>query len=83
KSSTEDWYKLLVDSSELTNDVSGIKKQQAILTELLQSYMDKFYHAIKNAYEGQFYEVTEFSLDDKDLPVQICEQYTLTAKDGQ
>ncbi|MBC68300.1 DEAD/DEAH box helicase family protein [Acinetobacter sp.] len=83
KSSTEDWYKLLVDGSELSSDIAGIKKQQAILTELLQSYMDKFYHAIKNAYEGQFYEVTEFSLDDKDLPVQICEQYTLTAKDGQ
>jgi hypothetical protein len=44
--------------------------------------MDKFYHAIKNAYEGQYYEVTEFSLDDKDLPVQMCEQYTLTAKEG-
>ena len=83
KNTTDDWYKLLVDGSELTLDLAGIKKQQGILIELLKVYMDKFYQTVKHAYEGQFYEVTDFSLTDKDLPVQICEQYTLTAKDGQ
>ncbi|AYA04285.1 type III restriction endonuclease subunit R [Acinetobacter sp. WCHAc010034] len=75
-----DWYTLKVDASELSNDMKGIQKQQGILIELLKAYMDKFYNALKNAYEGQFYEVKEFDLNDDVLPIDICKQYTLTAK---
>ena len=75
-----DWYTLKVDASELKHDMQGITKQQSILIELLKAYMDKFYNTIKSAYEGQYYEVREFDLNDDVLPIEICKQYTLTAK---
>ncbi len=79
------WYQLYVDRSELTYDVAGIQKQQSILVELLKLYMDRFYNTLKNAYEGQYYEVTEFSLDnlidDSELPIHLIKGYTLTAKE--
>lgn len=81
-----DWYKLLIDGSELTNTVAGIIKQQWILIELLKAYMDKIYSTFKNAYEGQYYTVQEFDLVNSpldDLPIDICQQYTLTAKEDQ
>lgn len=86
-SPNDPWYQLLVDRSELSYDVAGIKKQQQILIDLLKLYMDRFYNTIKNAYEGQYYEVIEFSLDDDTdnsaLPIHLINEYTLTAKEDQ
>lgn len=83
KNSHDDWYLLYVDSEKLSLDIEGIRFQQNVLLELLQAYMDKFYKTMKNAYEGQYYEVTEFDLSDDNLPVHICDNYVFTAKEGQ
>jgi len=83
KNSHDDWYLLYVDSEKLSRDIEGIRFQQNVLLELLQAYMDKFYKTMKNAYEGQYYEVTEFDLSDDNLPVHICDNYVFTAKEGQ
>lgn len=83
KNSKEDWYTLLVDSEKLTRNVDGIRFQQSILLELLQAYMDRFYKTMKNAYEGQYYEIAEFDVSDEDLPVHLCNNYLFTSKQGQ
>jgi len=83
KNTHDDWYTLLVDGEKLTQDVSGIRFQQSVLLELLQAYMDRFYKTMKNAYEGQYYEVTEFEVGDDDLPVHMCDKYVFTSKEGQ
>lgn len=86
-SANDMWYQLKVDRSELTYDVAGIQKQQSILIELLKLYMDRFYNTLKNAYEGQYYEVAEFALgdsvDNSELPIHLIKGYTLTAKEDQ
>ena len=82
KNTHDDWYRLLVDSEKLTKDVEGIRFQQSILLELLQAYMDRFYKTMKNAYEGQYYEVTEFNVGDDDLPIHMCDKYVFTSKEG-
>lgn len=83
KNSKDDWYKLLVDNAQLSHNVKGIEFQQEILLELLQMYMDKFYKTMKNAYEGQYYEVKAFDVNDDSLPIEILKQYQFTAKEGQ
>lgn len=83
KNTHDDWYKLLVDSEKLTQDVNGIRFQQSVLLELLQAYMDRFYKTMKNAYEGQYYEVTEFEVGEDNLPVHMCDKYVFTSKEGQ
>lgn len=56
---TSDWYTLLIPASELAvNSFSDVRKQEDILLRLLTDYTDRFYKALKTAYEGQFYEVT-------------------------
>ncbi|MGP4863230.1 DEAD/DEAH box helicase family protein [Psychrobacter sp. T6-5] len=82
KNTHDDWYRLLVDSEKLTKDVDGIRFQQSVLLELLQAYMDRFYKTMKNAYEGQYYEVTEFNVGDDDLPIHMCDKYVFTSKEG-
>ena len=53
-----DWYMLFIPSSELAiTSFSDIKKQEDILIRLLTDYTDRFYKALKSAYEGQFYDV--------------------------
>ena len=34
------------------------------MLRLLTDYTDRFYNTLKNAYEGQFYEVTQVKEDD-------------------
>lgn len=56
---SQDWYTLLVPQSELEiTAFSDVKKQEGILCQLLVDYTERFYKALKNAYEGQFYDIT-------------------------
>jgi hypothetical protein len=53
------WYTLYVPVTELAVTVfSAVRKQEDILIRLLTDYTDRFYKALKTAYEGQFYDVT-------------------------
>jgi len=59
------WYTLHIPTSELTiRTIADIRKQEDILIRLLQDYTDRFYKSLKNAYEGQFYEVVKVRGDD-------------------
>ncbi|HPX60939.1 MAG TPA: type III restriction endonuclease subunit R, partial [Deltaproteobacteria bacterium] len=59
------WYTLHIPASELAiKAIADIRKQEDILIRLLQDYTDRFYKALKNAYEGQFYEVVNVRGDD-------------------
>lgn len=58
------WYTLLIPQAEL--DVRGfesVQRQEAILIQLLTDYTDRFYQALKSAYEGKFYDITHMSED--------------------
>ena len=62
---TNTWYSLLIPKSELEiRQFSDVKKQEDIMLRLLFDYTDRFYQALKNAYEGQFYQVTQVQEDD-------------------
>lgn len=59
------WYTLSIPASELEiKQYSDIAKQEDIMLRLLTDYTDRFYNALKNAYEGQFYEITQVIEDD-------------------
>ncbi|EAR9714775.1 DEAD/DEAH box helicase family protein [Salmonella enterica] len=59
------WYTLSIPASELEiKQYSDIAKQEDIMLRLLTDYTDRFYNALKNAYEGQFYEITQVNDDD-------------------
>lgn len=63
-----DWYTLLCPASELEiRRIADVLKQEEILIRLLQDYTDRFYKALKNAYEGQFYEIVKVKEDDDTL----------------
>jgi hypothetical protein len=54
----DDWYSLYAPASELELRTFGdVLKQETILIRLLLDYTDRFYQALKGAYEGQFFEV--------------------------
>jgi hypothetical protein len=56
--SNDTWYTLFAPESEMQiSRYSDVRKQQNILSQLLIDYTDRFYKALKNAYEGQFYEI--------------------------
>jgi hypothetical protein len=62
---SDDWYTLLCPKSELEiRRIADVQKQEEILIRLLQDYTDRFYKALKNAYEGQFYEIVKVKEDD-------------------
>lgn len=51
------WYRLYIPQDELVvRTFHDIRKQQAILIDLLKLYMQRFYQTLKASYEGQFYE---------------------------
>ena len=65
---SDDWYTLFVPIAELELlKFSDIRKQEDILIQLLQEYTDKFYRALKSAYEGQFYDVVNVKESDESL----------------
>ncbi len=65
------WYTLLCPKSELEiRKMSDVQKQEDILIRLLQDYTDRFYKTLKNAYEGQFYDIVKVKeADDAFLKV--------------
>lgn len=66
--SRNDWYTLFLPKAELQiNAFSDIGKQEDILIRLLQDYTDRFYKALKTAYEGQFYDIVTVKEDDDSL----------------
>lgn len=61
----DDWYTLLCPASELEiRRIADVHKQEEILIRLLQDYTDRFYKTLKNAYEGQFYEIVKVREED-------------------
>lgn len=59
-----DWYTLYIPEAELEiTKISDIGKQEDILIRLLQDYTDRFYKALKLAYEGQFYDIVSINED--------------------
>ncbi|MGU5694695.1 DEAD/DEAH box helicase family protein [Aeromonas sp. QDB50] len=59
------WYTLLIPQSELQiRQYADVRKQEDIMLRLLLDYTDRFYKTLKNAYEGQFYQVTQVQEDD-------------------
>ena len=68
-SQKNDWYTLLIPKAELSiTNFSDIKKQEDILIRLLLDYTDRFYKSLKNAYEGQFYDIVKLNADNDALP---------------
>lgn len=64
----DNWYTLLCPASELEiRRIADVRKQEEILIRLLQDYTDRFYKTLKNAYEGQFYEIVKVKEDDDTL----------------
>lgn len=54
----DDWYTLYIPESELRlSGFATIRQHEDMLIQLLKEYTDRFYKALKNAYEGQFYDV--------------------------
>lgn len=64
----DDWYTLYIPQAELNiRNIADIRKQEDILIRLLQDYTDRFYKALKMAYEGQFYDIVNVKKDDDTL----------------
>ncbi len=64
----DDWYTLYIPQAELAiRIIADIGKQEDILVRLLQDYTDRFYKSLKNAYEGQFYDIVTVKADDDTL----------------
>jgi hypothetical protein len=64
----DDWYTLYIPQAELAiRTIADIRKQEDILIRLLQDYTDRFYKALKMAYEGQFYDIVNVKEDDDTL----------------
>ncbi len=60
-----DWYTLYAPSSELDiRRYADVRKQEDLLIQLLVDYTERYYQSLKNAYEGQFYEVVPLSAED-------------------
>lgn len=77
------WYTLHIPASELSiRTIADIRKQEEILIRLLQDYTDRFYKTLKNAYEGQFYEVVPVRGDD-DTMLKVYHFEIEDTDDGQ
>jgi Type III restriction enzyme, res subunit len=64
----DDWYTLYIPQAELTiRTIADIRKQEDVLIRLLQDYTDRFYKALKTAYEGQFYDIVNVKEGDDTL----------------
>lgn len=55
---SSDWYTLYIPAAEMNlRSFADVRRQEAILLQLLTDYMERFYKTLKAAYEGQFYDV--------------------------
>jgi hypothetical protein len=58
------WYTLHMSASDIEiRQFQDVYKMENILITLLENYTDRFYKALKNAYEDEFYEVVELTED--------------------
>jgi hypothetical protein len=63
--SSNDWYTLYIQEAELKIvKFDDIRKHEDILIRLLLGYTESFYARLKEAYEGQFYEVKPLDEDN-------------------
>ncbi len=77
------WYTLHIPAAELIiRTFSDIRKQEDFLIRLLQDYTDRLYKTLKNAYEGQFYEVVQVRGDD-DTMLKVYHFEIEDTDDGQ
>jgi hypothetical protein len=66
--SEQDWYTLFIPATELSvTSFVDISKQEDILLRLLTDYTERFYKALKTAYEGQFYDIITVDEDHGSL----------------
>ncbi|WP_088345189.1 DEAD/DEAH box helicase family protein [Bacillus cereus] len=73
------WYTLYMPSSEVKiRKFSDLQKLEDIFVRLLQDYTDRYYKVLKNAYEGNFYQIV--SLEDKD-PLML-QMYNFMVEDN-
>lgn len=74
-----DWYTLYMPSSELIiKKFSDVRKLEDILIRMLQDYTERYYKVLKNAYEGQFYEVVNL----KESTPSMIESYHFEIEDN-
>lgn len=74
------WYTLFIPAAELNvTTFADIRKQEDILLRLLTDYTDRFYKALKTAYEGQFYDITY--IDDQHGSMLKLYQFTIDNSD--
>ena len=58
------WYTLWIPQSELVlTNFADAMRQQKIMIQLLVEYTDRFYHGLKAAYEGEFYDIIPLTED--------------------
>lgn len=58
------WYTLYIPATEFElNRFDRVFQLENIMIQLLTEYVDRFYKTLKNAYEGQFFDVVE--VDDQ------------------
>ena len=77
----QDWYTLYAPAEAVEAiSVSSILGQQATLIQLLKDYTDRFYGALKAAYEGQFYDV-DYVSDDHGAMLPLY-QFEIPADDA-
>ncbi|MEN9843236.1 MAG: hypothetical protein RLZZ612_1065 [Pseudomonadota bacterium] len=77
----QDWYTLYAPSDAVEAiSIASILGQQATLIQLLKDYTDRFYAALKAAYEGQFYDVDY--VDDDHGSMLPLYQFELPADDA-
>jgi Type III restriction enzyme, res subunit len=78
---SQDWYTLYAPVLAVAaTSVPSILAQQATLIQLLKDYTDRFYAALKAAYEGQFYDI-EFVGDDHGSMLPLY-QFEIPADDA-
>jgi hypothetical protein len=77
------WYTLYAPQAELAlRGFDDIVKQQEILIRLLIDYTDRFYQALKAAYEGQYFEVTTMDEDHGSMLKLYQFEIDATTDDG-
>ena len=62
------WYELLIPESEMDfSSFKDVKKWEDILINLLIDYTNKFYDAVRNAYEDKYREYVPVTAEDESL----------------
>ncbi len=93
-SGAQDWYTLFIPASELdVLDFRCIRRQEDILLQLLTEHTTRFYKTLKEAYEGQFYDIIhidenhgsmlrlyQFEIEDSDNGLKYKERLEVLQK---